>query len=124
MTGKAIIEQALSLLNYTDGNGQLNSAANADVMLRSLPLVNQIYADLWYMNSKATFPPLKHADENLRLDEYTCWNIMPYGVAMLIAQSEGDADNQAVYASIYNQRRGATAKKMDCVQDAFPKPYL
>ena len=34
-------------------------------------------------------------------------DVMPYGVAMLLALSEGDGDNQLLYAGLYNRKRAA-----------------
>ena len=47
MTGNDILRQAYGLLNYTDANGIINAANNANLTKRSLLLINQIYADLW-----------------------------------------------------------------------------
>ena len=35
---------------------------------------------------------------------------MPYGVAMLMAQTVGDGDNQSLYAALYNRKRAGMTK--------------
>lgn len=125
MTGNDVLRQALSLLNYTDTNGNLNAANNANLNKRSLPLINQIYADLWDKTDDfSSFSALKSLNESLELNDYVCYNILPYGVAMLLAQSDGDADNQALYSSIYNQRRPAAFSRAGHIQDVLPRTYL
>ena len=106
MTGTDILRQAYALLNYTDANGEVNAANNANLSKRALPIINQIYADLWHPRTGgSSFSLLTTMNEQLDLDDYTAVNIMPYGVAMMMAQSEGDADNQSVFSALYNQRR-------------------
>lgn len=125
MTGTDILRQAYMLLNYTDANGDINAANNANISKRALPIINQIYADLWHMNThKTAFKILTTMNETLDLDAYTAINIMPYGVAMLLAQSEGDSDNQSIYAALYNQRRAGAATHSERVADRLPRTYL
>lgn len=125
MTGNDVLKQAYSLLNYTDANGNINAANNANLSKRALPLINQIYADLWQPSAPDDlFRVLTSTHENLKLDEYTAVNIMPYGVAMLLAQSDGDADNQTVYAALYNQRRAGAVTQTARIHDTMPRTYL
>ena len=125
MTGTEVLRQAMSLLNYTDTNGNINAANNANLNKRALPLINQIYADLWEARTEgAFFTALKSLGETLDLNDYVCYNILPYGVAMLLAQSDGDVDNQSLYASIYNQRRPAAFSRGGHIRDVLPRTYL
>ena len=125
MTGTEVLRQAMSLLNYTDTNGNLNAANNANLNKRALPLINQIYADLWEPRNKDSFfTALKSLGEVLDLKDYVCYNILPYGVAMLLAQSDGDADNQTMYAAMYNQRRPAAFSREAHIRDVLPRTYL
>ncbi len=122
MTGNEMYKQALSLLNYTDADG--NWMGDADLQKRSLALINQIYADLWYVQSTRPFLPLISMAQQLLLEAHVLNNIMPYGVAMLIAQTDGDADNQALYAALYNQRRASARSQSDRIINRQPYPYL
>ena len=120
MTGNEIFRQALALLNYTDPDGGINAVNNADLHKRALPLINQIYADLWHIATDALFTPLSSLTQEISLESYVVNNIMPYGVAMLIAQTCGDADNQAMYSSLYNQRRPAAQNISHRIEDRMP----
>ncbi len=125
MTGNDMLRQAMSLLNYTDNNGNINAANNANLNKRAFPLINQIYADLWEPQKDGEFfSPLKSLNETLDLNDHAATNVMPYGVAMLLAQSDGDADNQTLYASLYNQRRSSAFRHSSRIRDVLPKTWL
>ena len=125
MTGNDILKQAYVLLNYTDANGDINAGNNANLSKRALPIINQIYADVWQPRSVGEkFEALTNTNQPLNLDDYTAINIMPYGVAMLLAQSDGDADNQAIYSNIYNQRRCASVTQSDRIIDRLPITFM
>ncbi len=125
MTGNDVLKQAYILLNYTDNNGNIHAGNNANLSKRALAVVNQIYADLWEPREDgAAFSVLHALHEPLDLIDYTAINIMPYGVAMLLAQSDGDADNQTLFASLYNQRRPSAVTKSERIVDGLPTTFL
>ena len=74
--------------------------------------VNQIYGDLWFTGRKEPFLPLTSLRETLSLSARQLHDVMPYGVAMLLALSEGDGDNQLLYAGLYNRKRAACGAAM------------
>lgn len=106
-TGEQIKQRALELLNYTDQNGRVDNAMYADIAARSLALVNQIYAELWYALRPCGFEELPSLTEEIALPERVRNDCMAFGVAMLMAQTIGDADNQSLMAELYDQRRAA-----------------
>ena len=116
MTADEIFRQALQLLNYPSDE--------PDLRKKALPLINQIYADLWYINSSELFVPLTSLMQKVQLESNVLSNVMPYGVSMLIAQTEGDADNHALYASLYNQRRPSARSSSDRFEDRMPKVFF
>jgi hypothetical protein len=125
MTGNEILKQAYVLLNYTDANGNINAGNNANLSKRALPIINQVYADLWQPRvANAKFEALTSTNQPLDLDDYVAINIMPYGVAMFLAQSDGDADNQAIYSNIYNQRRCASVTQSERILDRLPITFM
>lgn len=125
MTGNDVLKQAYVLLNYTDNNGDIHAGNNANLSKRALPIINQIYADLWEARTQGvTFCALTSLHESLDLNHHTAFNIMPYGVAMLLAQSDGDADNQTLFASLYNQRRPSAVTKSERIVDSLPITFL
>ena len=44
---------------------------------------------------------------------------MPYGVAMMISQSEDDGDQQQLYSRLYNQKRSGFSK-VEKLEDVMP----
>jgi len=116
-----VFKQALVLLNYTDPQGNVDAVNNTELYKRALPLINQIFADLWHVRTSANFEPLVSLSQEIPLASYVVTNIMPYGVAMLIAQTNGDADNQALYAAMYNQRRSSAQSVSEQIVDKMPR---
>lgn len=115
MTGQEAYEQALQLLGYA-GTGDEQEAARR--LTRSLAVVNQIYADLYVLEgADSPFQPLVSLPETLKLAAKTGYDVLPYGIAMLCAQNEGDGDQQALFAALYNRKRAgvprAAAKRID-----------
>lgn len=110
-TGKEILDRVIRLLDYTDTYGQADSLQFAEVYKRGLTALNQIYADLWFAERSDPFNELTTLDQSLDLSDRTIHDILPYGVAMLLAQGLGDGDNQALYASLYNQKRCSICRK-------------
>ena len=133
-----VIQQAMQLLNYTDGSGKVGGPGTYAVTARGLSAVQQIYRDLYFAlwphveergggitvgdtpraagKAKPPAPPsgvrpyfhdLFSPNDPIPLPERLTADVMPYGVAMLLAQGEGDADNQATFARIYSQKRAA-----------------
>ena len=111
-TGQDVLEQALRLLNYTDIYGQLDGQQHTELYKRGLAAVNQIYGDLWFTGRKEPFLPLTSLRETLSLSARQLHDVMPYGVAMLLALSVGDGDNQLLYAGLYNRKRAACGAAM------------
>ncbi len=107
MTGLDVIQKALLLLNYTDNSGHVDSRISGAVAARGLGILNQLLADGWYAENDMPFTPLLATSQMLPCSKRVADDVLPYGVAMLLAQGEGDGDNQSTFAAIYNQKRAA-----------------
>jgi len=118
-TGEEVKNRALQLLNYTDARGRADSTLFADVVARSLAIVNQVYAECWYSCQSDGFEELGSLTQELQLPRRMIDEVMPYGTAMLMAQSIGDADNQTMMADLYNQKR-ALLTTMTRREDVMP----
>ncbi|MBP3381457.1 MAG: hypothetical protein J6L00_02330 [Clostridia bacterium] len=106
-SGRDILVRALWLLDYTDLLADLDDIKPRAINTRGLAAVNQIYGDLWYTGREDPFLPLTSLDEPVLLNDRQTKDVMPYGVAMLLAMSEGDSDSQQMYAAMYNRKRAA-----------------
>lgn len=103
MTGRGLYNKACEMLGYNNAE----EISGNDVMLkRALTLANMVYSDLWQGFKKGEdFKPLTVLTDKLDLPNKVLQDIAPYGMAMFLAQSESDADNQGLYGSIYNQKK-------------------
>ena len=119
-TGQEILDRALQLLGYADGCGADEDSPRWQALLdRGLAAVNQAYSDLWFIENDGVFTPLTALSGQVLLSSRGAGDILPYGVAMFLAQSEGDGDNQRLYASLYNQKRSAAARRPRRRQDTL-----
>ena len=121
MNGMSLFEKAMEMLGYTSAEG---ISGRDDMLKRVLTLINNVYAELYYafvqkQGEKDGFVPLANINDNLNLPPYVANDIAPWGVAMLLAQSENDADNQALFANLYNQKK-VRGKKFGRVKNAMP----
>ena len=103
MTVRDVIRRVLALLGHTDPLAGDVPGGN-DLYRRVLPLVHQIAAELWYRDHTEP-PPALELHSELPLSPVLVQTVLPYGVAMLLAQADGDVDNQTLYASLYDARR-------------------
>ena len=105
-TAREVFERAMQIGGYVNGEGAPDRLRDADIYKRGLALVNQIYTDMFFAETPdGVFQPLTSMDAEIPLSTRCVNDIMPYGVAMLIAQAEGDATNQSIFSYAYNQKR-------------------
>lgn len=119
MTGNEMINKALVLLGYTDSMG--NISGDQRFRTRALTVLNSIYADLFYLKNSSGFSPLKAVSDSVNLPERELNDVMPYGVAALLAQSENDGDAQQTFVTLYNTKRAALTYS-ESVNDVIPTP--
>lgn len=121
MNGMSLFEKAMEMLGYASAEG---ISGREDILKKALTVINNIYAELYYAFVKIpgdedSFVPLANINDTLNLPTRVLNDIAPYGVAMYLAQSEGDADNQSLYANIYNQKK-VRGKRIGRIKDHQP----
>lgn len=121
MNGMNLFEKAMEMLGYVSAEG---ISGREDMLKKALTLINNVYAELHYafvqrQGDEDSFVPLANINDSLNLPTVVLNDIAPYGVAMYLAQSEGDADSQALYANIYNQKK-VRGKKVSHIKDCLP----
>ena len=119
MTAADIEKKVTNLLGYTNGSG--NIAPNSHLRQRTLTAINAVYADLYYSLGKADFSPAMSPEDEIDLPERVLNDVMPYGAAAFLAQSENDGDRQQYYIMLYNQKRAALTRS-ESVADSRPTP--
>ena len=121
MNGMSLFDKAMEMLGYASAEG---ISGRDDMLKKALTLINNVYAELYYAfvqrsGDEDNFVPLTNINDTLNLPTVVLNDIAPYGVAMYLAQSEGDADSQSLYASIYNQKK-VRGKKIERIKDKAP----
>lgn len=117
MTGSEMIRNALGKLGYNDS---LNNMGLSNRLInRQLDILNQVYIELQVLTKAAEIKPIESINDQLQLTAEVLYDCMTYGVAAFIAQSEGDADNQQIFMSIYTQKKNRL-NKIDVVEDVIP----
>lgn len=118
MTVREMLSEAMELLGYLDVLG--TPAGQAGQLEQGVAAVNRIAADLAFRAEGARFRPLT-LDDPIPLPDRLLRDVMPWGVAMLLAQGEGDAEGQALCAALYNRKRICVAPQAGRVADVLPK---
>ena len=103
MKASEILNNTLKMLGYSDADG--NPELTSRIRNQAVVAVNLVYADLWKMFNKETFTPIKSLDEKIELPPQATNECFLYGLAMHIARSENDGDQQQLYAMLYNSKR-------------------
>ncbi len=121
MTGQEVFKQAISLLGYTDTLGEPDSVQHTELYKRGLAIVNQLLCDLSKAESGVMAAPLTTLRQPLPISDASARDILPYGVAMLLAASQGDGDHQALFAALYDQKRAGIRRGYERRADALPR---
>ena len=121
MTGEELLRQALYLLNYTNNRGEIDTRNSEELIRRGVPIVNAVLADVLPIAGEPV-SAIGTLEDTLPVSEDTAVRVMVYGVAMWLAQSEADGDNQQLMASIYSQKRNAIRRSSGRVADVLPVP--
>lgn len=120
-TGQEVLERAMLLLGYTNSYGEIDGVKDAELLKRGASAVIQIYNDLKRIDALGEAAvELSGMADVILLSPETIDDVMPYGVAMMIAQNEGDGDSQALYAALYNQKRSSVPHKTISRLDVLP----
>lgn len=121
MTGYAVVEQALMLLNYTTPTGDTDNTLNAEQIRRGLPALNAVLMDIQRIQGQVS-PPLGSLAQELPISEEVAVLVAAPGVAMHLAQGENDADNYNRFSLEYSQRRNGVPRSPGRVRDTIPAP--
>lgn len=120
MTAREMIKSALKLLGYTEANG--NGELPSRILNRAVPLINIIYSELAHIEGVSDYKPIKTLTDELKLSERVLSEVMPSGVAMLIATGEGDGVEQQLWTDIYNRKK-AILTRIEERADGLPRSF-
>ena len=119
MTGSEILNQSLRLLGYSESNG--NAHLTQTIRNRALPIVNLVYAEL-ARNCEQKFEPLESLSDKINLPDNALNEVMPCGIAMYIANAEGDGAAQSFWGAEYNAKR-VTLSRFGEIKDVLPNVW-
>lgn len=120
-TGRQVLERALILLGYTGMDGRPDEVRDAALFKKGEAAVRQIYDELRRIDRMGGDSPLESMEQELVLSPAAIRNVMPYGVAMLLAQNEGDGDCQTLFSALYSRKRSSVPQRKRSVSDVLPK---
>lgn len=119
MKANILLNDALKMLGYTDSDG--NSELTRRLRNKAVVTVNLVYGDLWRICNTGDFEPIKSLSDKIKLPEMAIGDVFLYGLAMHIARSENDGDQQQFFAQLYNSRR-AGLTRYEKVKNILPHP--
>ena len=118
MKAKELLNNALKMLGYTNADG--NAELTTRIRNSAIVTVNLVYSDLWKTASKETFVPITSLDDEILLPQRVTDECFLYGLAMHIARSENDGDQQQYYTMLYNSKR-AGLSHYEKVKNVIPR---
>ncbi len=98
MTADEIVERAALMLG-------LKGLEEERIQSHALTAVNRIYAELHFLTGDEDFCEISELSQPVNISQRLFYDVMPYGVAALLASAMGDTANQNYFAQIYNLKR-------------------
>lgn len=119
MKANELLNSALKILGYSDADG--NVELTQRIRNSAIVKVNLVYSELWRIFNAGEFKPIKSLNEEINLTERALSEAFVYGLAMHIARSENDGDQQQYFAHLYNAKR-AGLTQYGLVKNVLPHP--
>ena len=91
MTAQKLIEKASLMLGFSGENEQR-------IQENALAVVNAVYAELYFLENDNGFKEIEKFSDEIKLSERVLNDVMPYGVASLLAFSLGDTGRSTLTA--------------------------
>lgn len=138
-----LLNDALKMLGYSDSDG--NAELTGRLRNRAIVTVNLVYGDLWRVCKSSNggglsfgstnadsctcdkrcepmgeFEPITSLSDEIKLPPKATGDVFLYGLAMHIARSENDGDQQQYFTMLYNSRR-AGLTQYDKVKNVIPR---
>jgi len=104
MTGRYVIDRALSMLGLSD---EVGNTSDERFQKAAQTAFETVCIDLWFLHEPDRVLP-DQFDVNEEITFFpvrVTADVMPYGVAAFVAQTIGDANAAAFFAAQYNAKR-------------------
>lgn len=119
MRANEILNNTLKMMGYSDSDGNIELTQR--IRNGAIVFINLVYNDLWRMCNMGDFEPIESLDDEIKLPKNVIAEVFLYGLAMHIARSENDGDQQQFFVYLYNLKRaGLTQYKK--VENCLPYP--
>lgn len=118
MKATELLNNTLKMLGYSDSDG--NVELTSRIRNSAIATVNLVYGDLWRAMCSGEFEPIKTLDDEIMLPQKALGDVFMYGLAMHIARSENDGDQQQYYTMLYNAKR-AGLTQYEKVKNVIPR---
>ena len=119
MRASEILNDTLKMLGYSDIDG--NVELTSRIRNGAIVTINLVYGDLWRAVGNGDFEAIKSLSDEIKLPAKALGDVFMYGLAMHIARSENDGDQQQYYTMLYNAKR-AGLTKYETVKNTWPHP--
>lgn len=118
MKANELLNNALKMLGYSDSDGNIELTQR--IKNSAIVKVNLVYSELWRIFNTGEFTPIKSLGQEIMLPEKVLSEAFIYGLAMHIARSENDGDQQQFFTYLYNAKR-AGLTQYEKVKNIIPK---
>ncbi len=119
MKANELLNNTLKMIGYSDSDG--NVELTQRIRNGAIVTINLVYGDLWRIFNEGVFEPIKSLDDEINLPQQALGDVFMYGLAMHIARSENDGDQQQYYTMLYNAKR-AGMTQYTTVKNVLPCP--
>lgn len=103
-----LLNNALKMLGYSDSDG--NVELTERIRNSAIINVNLVYSDLWRIFNTEEFVPITSLSSEVVLPKVALGDVFLYGIAMHIARSENDGDQQQFFTYLYNAKRAGLSQ--------------
>lgn len=104
-TLKQAADAALKLLGHVNEQGSIDENRETKYYGAAAAYANLLQGDLLRREGADAAAPLSGLDDALSVSDPTAQDVLPYGLAMMFAQLDGDADNYNALAAEYYGNR-------------------
>ncbi len=108
-TAREVFDRAFALLGYTDRMGNLDATKFAPQYKQSVAYCQTVLDDICRIEGNG-FHQIEDLDAELPISSTSIDLVMPYGLAMYLAQIDGDGTQQQLFSLQYSQRLGYVPK--------------
>lgn len=113
-TAREVCDRAFAMLGYVDRIGNYDEEKFAPQYKQLIQFCQTVYDELSLIEGVER-KNIESLDDELNLSDTSINLVMAYGLAMWLAQMDGDGTNQQFFSLLYNQKMGLVPKPQKTV---------